>query len=84
LPGNQPYPSLPIYIPPSSGSGGGGGGQPSQPVNEPPTDSPYWQNVFIPGVGWVWAIIPPQNAGGGEGGGEGGGDKPEMNPLPSR
>jgi hypothetical protein len=64
LPGNQPYPSLPIYIPPSSGNGG-----PSQPVNTPPTDSPYWMQVYLPRVGWVWAIVPkPQSGGGGEGG----------------
>lgn len=62
LPGSQPYPDqgLPIYIPPSSGSGGGA---PSHPVNTPPTDSPYWQNVWIPRVGWVWAIVPAQGEG---------------------
>jgi hypothetical protein len=71
LPGNQPYPSLPIYIP-KPPEGGSGGGQPSQPVNTPPTDSPYWQNVFVPRVGWVWAIVPPQSTnGGGEGGSSG-------------
>lgn len=72
LPGPQPggpvypttgpgFPSYPIYIPPSSGSGSGGA--PSQPVNTPPTDSPYWQNVFIPRVGWVWALVPPSGEG---------------------
>jgi hypothetical protein len=56
------FPSYPIYIPPGS-SGGGSGNAPSQPVNTPPTDSPYWQNVFIPRIGWVWAIVPPQGEG---------------------
>jgi hypothetical protein len=56
------HPSLPIYIPPGSVSA------PSQPVNDPPTDSPYWQQVFVPSMGgWVWAIIPPPQGQGGEG-----------------
>ena len=87
-------PEHPIYIPIIPP---GGGEVPTQPINEPPTDNPYWQQVFLPNVGWVWAVVPPPNwnpgQGGGSGGGqppsggsggEGGGDEPQVNPLPSR
>lgn len=58
--GNEPFPTPPVYIPiPRPGSG-----EPSQPVNEPPTDSPYWQQVFLPNTGWVWAIVPKPPSGG--------------------
>jgi hypothetical protein len=57
-------PNPPVYIPiPPPGSTD----VPSQPVNEPPTDSPYWQQVFLPNVGWIWAIVPKPPEGGGEG-----------------
>lgn len=73
--GNVPMPTPPIYIPIEPG---GGQGQPSQPINEPPTDSPYWQLVYIPQMGgWVWAVVPPPGWKPGQGGqqppeGEGG------------
>lgn len=61
---NEPFPTPPIYIPiPPPGSTN----VPSQPINEPPTDSPYWQQAFLPNVGWVWVIIPKPPEGGGEG-----------------
>jgi hypothetical protein len=83
FPGPQPGPSHPIVVPPGIWGGSGepfptppiyipipppGSEAPSQPINEPPTDSPYWMQVFLPNVGWVWAIIPkPPSGGGGEG-----------------
>jgi hypothetical protein len=38
-------------------------------VNTPPTDSPYWQQVYAPQAGgWIWALVPPAQEPGGEGG----------------
>ena len=75
------FPTPPIYIPiqpPGGGGGGGGSGNenPSQPISEPPTDNPYWQQVFLPNTGWVWAIVPPPHWQPGQGGGSGGGQPP--------
>jgi hypothetical protein len=58
----EPFPNPPVYIPiPPPGESSG---QPSQPVNEPPTDNPYWMQVFLPNVGWIWAIVPKPPSGG--------------------
>ena len=56
--GNVPMPTPPIFMPPGGSGGGGAGGSPSHPINNPPTDNPNWIMVFIPGVGWVWGIVP--------------------------
>jgi hypothetical protein len=59
----EPFPNPPVYIPiPPPGSTD----VPSTPINTPPTDSPYWMQVFLPNVGWVWAIIPKPPTGGEE------------------
>jgi hypothetical protein len=84
FPGPQPGPSHPIVVPPGIWGGSnepiisnpiyipipppGSTNEPSQPINTPPSDSPYWQQVFLPNVGWIWAIVPkPPSSGEGEG-----------------
>jgi hypothetical protein len=66
-----PSPGFPAHpIAPGGPEGGGGGGTVENPVNRPPGDSPYWSQVYIPYVGWVWALVPPSSV-----------DKPQVNPL---
>jgi hypothetical protein len=37
------------------------GSQPGveNPINKPPGDSENWKMAYVPGVGWVWAFVPP-------------------------
>jgi hypothetical protein len=66
-------PTHPIVLPPQppsgGGSGGGEGGTVENPINRPPSDDPRWLQVYVPGLGWVWALVPPE------------GHKPQVNPL---
>lgn len=72
--GNQPFPTPPIHFPPGIWGGAGegfptppivipplpGGPGPSNPINKPPTDDPRWIQGYIPGIGWVWVMVPPK------------------------
>src|SRR5438309_9910241 len=68
--GTPPHPWLPPalggsgeppphpWLPPVLGDGGiSGGGTPTHPINQAPGESSMWANVYIPGTGWVWAIV---------------------------
>ena len=78
LPG---FPTPPIVLPtPPTG----GGGTPSHPINSPPGDNPNWLLVYVPGLGWVWALVPgaagkpPETP---PGGGEQSHPEPSRSPL---
>jgi hypothetical protein len=66
-PGYPAHPIAPGGPPPSVWPGPGRpdqglpGAQPGvdNPVNRPPSESGNWTQVYLPGVGWVWAIVPP-------------------------
>jgi hypothetical protein len=65
------YPAHPIAPGgPEGGGGEAGSGTPEQPINQPPGPNPAWKQVFIPNVGWVWALVPPEGAA-----------PPQVNPL---
>jgi hypothetical protein len=58
------HPSHPIVLPPQPPGGGGGGGEDASvtnPINRPPSDDPRWLQVYVPGIGWVWALAPPES-----------------------
>jgi hypothetical protein len=65
-------PTHPIVIPPQPPGGGEGGGEDASatnPINRPPSEDPRWLQVYVPGIGWVWALVPPE------------GHPPQVNPL---
>jgi hypothetical protein len=67
-PGFPTHPIAPGGLPPGIWGGppnypdqGLPGSQPGvgNPINRPPTDNDMWKQVYIPGVGWIWAMVPP-------------------------
>jgi hypothetical protein len=71
-PGFPAHPIAPGGAPPSIWPNPPEGSvSPDNPVNRPPGDSPMWKQVYIPGVGFIWAIVPPDSTD----------SKPQVNPL---